>query len=218
MRLGFDVTEDDFWAGQEHLMFKAPEMKRYFRWVYAFLAVMLFVFMPLLMLLTIPLDRALPGLLGILIGGGVGMLIMFLALRLGTRLSRPLSRRFFRKVIDQAIGHHELEIVPKGLHIYTAHGEQIVYWDSIGNIATSPEHTFIYLTRMQSVIVPQKRISSGNYHAFMQAFADVYANRRDVARQATPLGGTAQVPVPAVSQNSAIADSATETVVQQVHS
>ncbi len=66
-----------------------------------------------------------------------------------------------------ALGHHTWQITPEALLGMTPTGRSIIPWNGVENIATTPDHTFVYCSEVQAAIIPRRKVTTGDYEAFV---------------------------------------------------
>ena len=67
-----------------------------------------------------------------------------------------------------------MEVYPDGISSRSAFAEVKYFWAAIEQIASSPTHTFIYVSRVVALIIPHTRLESGDYNQFMAAISNYY--------------------------------------------
>lgn len=72
------------------------------------------------------------------------------------------------------LGEQELEIVADGIVERNPYSEIKTSWAALGKVASTSEHTFIYISAVVAHVIPHQRIKEGDYQTFMEELGRRY--------------------------------------------
>ncbi|MCW3052033.1 MAG: hypothetical protein JWN14_1203 [Chthonomonadales bacterium] len=165
MRIRYESKLEDYVAFNDYHYSHSPTMKGYLFW-YRYLGACAILFLPYLML------RAL--------GSTASLLLIFPVSLIGTAFFVAIAPRILKRRLkhnarkflsegknDSFVGEKELEITEAGLIARSEYTETKLAWGAFERIASTPTHTFLYLSSVQAYVIPHNNILEGDFRAFL---------------------------------------------------
>lgn len=161
MRIRYEIAAEDLLAFSLHFHQKSPTLRRTRMGVVIGLAAMM-----------IGMSFVVSEIMGNLMVLWLGIVwaVIFAAIypRLYHRnVKRQLSKLYAEGQNKGLFGPHVTELRDDGLFDSTEFREVLVFWKGIDRIETLPDHTFVYLSTMSALVIPEHAIIEGNYHWFV---------------------------------------------------
>ena len=162
MRIRYEITLDDLLAFSLHVHQKSPTMRRNRMWAVFGLVTMLVT----MCFVAAEITRN-PIVLWIGVGGATILAAMYP--RIYRHNVARLSKRLYAEGKNKALlGPHVAELRDNGLFVETDYREGTVFWKGIERVESIPGHTFVYLSAMSALAIPEHAILEGSYSSFIE--------------------------------------------------
>ncbi|UCC43646.1 MAG: YcxB family protein [Candidatus Zixiibacteriota bacterium] len=84
---------------------------------------------------------------------------------------RTFLRRFKRLQSEaknrSALGNKEMSVGEDGVNLYAETGRSLTKWLGIERIASTADHTFLYVGAGHALVIPKNRVTEGDYETFV---------------------------------------------------
>jgi hypothetical protein len=172
MQLEYEVTDGDMLAFTEYHMANSPSYLRTQReWQFGVAGIVL---------VAVSIAAWVKGSTFLLLVG-----ILFAAIWIATwpREFRKMGLKQAKRILAEGsnrslLGPQRLEIRDDGLRCVAAAGESLLRWPAIDRIASTTEHTFVYVAAAQAFAIPKLRVLVGHYDTFVAELARRVAGSR----------------------------------------
>lgn len=85
------------------------------------------------------------------------------------RLGTWQTRKAFEEGKNKAtFGLHELELTDENLITRTRVAESRIGWEAVERVASTADHTFIYVSALSAEVIPRRSVTEGDYDAFVK--------------------------------------------------
>ncbi len=167
MKLRYEISIEDCVAFGHHLVRNSQTMRRAMR-----SGQMLWAACPIGGVLFVILYNKAPFYKALVLIALIGIIVSVPFYFLYPLYFRWQHERYIRKINKEGknrgvLGEHELSIEEDGIIEKTDVNENKLLWESVEHIASTENHTFIYISPIMAHVIPRLSVISGNYDDFV---------------------------------------------------